>query len=1434
MSIKSGLAALMLAGSFALFAQNGVIHYPNGDGFINDQGIPEYQSKNAPKRAAAVKQRRPRSFTLGPITFYEHGMGFYDAHGTGVYQPFQIRDLSILAEQATKPRFSAPEFPANRTPTYSGLGVNPKPAQSQSSNTHAVLNCPPVFGIDAKKITVDSDPYGSASILGTPGNGTYEGFFSTNPASWQVTSVSSDPIFGGLTGTMTSTSGGNQYTLSGTATVGNPPQTGTRLSLSVQFPLYVPGVATAAPQVTFSEQPTADPGPTTWIAQAVTPIYGVPWSCFNAGAAGDPVSADTGESISDPAGDFSLGGPLPLVFKRHYSSFSTTDSITGRLGTNWTHNFEIKLQFFQNSTVTVQLWDGGQMAFTSSGANWTLSEPQALPYQFVQTGSTYQFLDAETNLIYSFDSAGGLTAIQHRNGNTLTVTQPNQVSDGLGRTLTLAYGSDGNLATVMDQTGRMVSYTYSSSGNLASVTDTTGKVTNYSYTSAGGLNGLVASVVRPNGNTTLTQTFDFIGRVASQTDGTGHTTTFSYGTPAAGAGTTTSGSGDQTEYADADLRNNNSVTDGDGNATSLIYDSADRPTEITDALGNKTLIAYDAKSGLPSSITDATGAVTSFSYTAQVQGPFTFYVLSKETDADGNSSNYTYDANGNQLSATDPAGQVTQFTYNSKGQVLTLKNPLGGVTTYTYNSDGTAASVATPAGNVTQFAYDAQKRPIKVTHPDGTTDGFAYDARDRIVQHTPASGAPETFTFDANGNAVSITDLSGATTAIAYNGNDAATSVKDATGATSSAGYDSAARANSLTDGAGDTTAIAYDADGQTLSMVDANGAGDHFAWKADGYLESSTDALSRTTSYTSDALGRMLSVTTPLAEKWSYAYDPAGRLLSATTPLANTAKFTYDSRGNEVSAALPAGIGASYAYNNSRELAGITDPNGGMWALGYNNTGLPNAFTDPLHRTTSVTFDTRNRPASVTNSAGSATLSYDSLGDLIEAKFSDGTDLKYQYAAGRLLTAGANLALDYDGDHRVISSNGIASTRDGAGRLSTVTYAPGKVVTYKYNNLGELAEVDDWVGGVTKFQYDAAHELTAVTRPNGCTTQYSYDQDGRPIGKTYANKDGTTYSYTLVRDAEGKVTSANRVTPQLPQPATGLAGYAYDAANQISGNTYDGLGRLQSDGVLTYSWNLASRLTSYSGAGGAAQFTYDGLGLRVSSTTSADAQDFVWNYAHTRPALAIVRSGGADVRYYIYLPDGSLMHSIEAGTGARHFYHFDETGSTAFLTDDAGTVSDSYGITPFGESVAHSGATVNPFTFHGAWGVMQESGNSLYYMRARYYDSASQRFLSRDPAPQLDPLAIDPYQFALNNPVSFRDPSGASSEPSNLLKVEIPRNSIEDTLPLPSFHPEWIDDCDDWDEEDVLEALLFAMGWPPLEEMAPPPADLKPLKPSM
>jgi RHS repeat-associated protein len=71
----------------------------------------------------------------------------------------------------------------------------------------------------------------------------------------------------------------------------------------------------------------------------------------------------------------------------------------------------------------------------------------------------------------------------------------------------------------------------------------------------------------------------------------------------------------------------------------------------------------------------------------------------------------------------------------------------------------------------------------------------------------------------------------------------------------------------------------------------------------------------------------------------------------------------------------------------------------------------------------------------------------------------------------------------------------------------------------------------------------------------------------------------------------------------------------------------------------------------------------------------------------------------------------------------------------------------------------ATQGTSQQPFGYTG----QQQDGNGLVYLRARYYDPQSGRFLSRDAAQGKvdDPLSLDRYAYAHDRPTLLVDPSG-------------------------------------------------------------------------
>ena len=123
------------------------------------------------------------------------------------------------------------------------------------------------------------------------------------------------------------------------------------------------------------------------------------------------------------------------------------------------------------------------------------------------------------------------------------------------------------------------------------------------------------------------------------------------------------------------------------------------------------------------------------------------------------------------------------------------------------------------------------------------------------------------------------------------------------------------------------------------------------------------------------------------------------------------------------------------------------------------------------------------------------------------------------------------------------------------------------------------------------------------------------------------------------------------------------------------------------------------------------------------------------------------------------YVLDGTDLLS-QTRSGATSYYLQDAQGSTRTLTDASGNITDTYAYTAFGETLSHSGASDNPYRYTGQ---QFDALTGLYSLRARYYDPALGRFLSRDPAEPLltAPHELNRYVYVADNPLNAADPSG-------------------------------------------------------------------------
>lgn len=1077
----------------------------------------------------------------------------------------------------------------------------------------------------------------------------------------------------------------------------------------------------------------------------------------NSGFSGDPVNVYNGEFTMREEPDIDLGGPLPLTFSRYYASGLERDSLVHTaMGRNWMHNYDIRL-LLDTGKVTVLYKRGRVIEFIDNSSIWELQGNGEIPFQLVSENDGYVLLDPRNNRFYTFNADGQLTTIDDGKGNALTLTYQNlllhQVSDGLGRTLTFEYEGFQLLYGVTDGT-RTVSFNYDYWPNLTSVTDTRTNTTYYTYDNSNGTGALLTGKQEPVGNTPYTETYDSSGRVISQSDADNNTWTFTYN---ADATVITNPELNTREFVHDTGGNLLRITNEVENVSSFGYSSEGRRNSVTASTGSQMGTTFHAGSGGPATITNPDNSSTSVEYGSRAVRGLTVYDVSRIVYQGGAAELFEYDANGNLTKWTDRSGQEWNYTYNSRGQVLTRTAPSGAVETYTYNAAGLIETSKDGLNNTTTFEYDTLGRLKKAIHPDTSERVYAYDASDNIISVTDENGAVTEFEYDLNGNVQLLRDPLLNETTYAYDDNNRLTGTTDPLSHSTSRTYDSMGRLASVTDRNNQTTTYEYDDLGKLKKVTDPAAKEWGYTYDSEGILESVSNPDSDSYTFDADAFGRIVSQSGSTTQG-TVNYNSLGQLTKITDPEGHVTSYEYDGLGRVTKFKLPGNITAEYTRNNLGRISEIVDPRGSLWQYGYNTVGKVTSLTDPLTRTTSYAYDSRQRISDITfpSGLGSVTFTHDGLGQVTRKLFSDGTDLNYTFDANGNLKTANGLSLSYDANDRIIGSNGLTMTRDAGERLETITYASGKTVTYAYNSRDQIATITDWIGGVVTFNYDDVGRLTSVTRPNGVTTTYSQNEWGQVTGISH----GTFASITLQRDGNGKLIRAERTVPlEFPSSMTTVS-HTFDNASQLVGANYDAMGRRLQDDTRTYTWNLASLLTSATWDSTTVTYTYDASGQRISRTKDSVTRGYVWNYAIGLHSVAIERENSTDLRYYIYTPQGELISRIEAN-GDRYFYHFDETGSTLALTDNSGTVVESYAYSPYGEIVNQPGSLENTFTYHGKYGVMQEEDSGLYYMRARYYDSTTRQFISKDPVRSLHPRGMNPYQFAYGDPLRFNDPLG-------------------------------------------------------------------------
>jgi RHS repeat-associated protein len=280
----------------------------------------------------------------------------------------------------------------------------------------------------------------------------------------------------------------------------------------------------------------------------------------------------------------------------------------------------------------------------------------------------------------------------------------------------------------------------------------------------------------------------------------------------------------------------------------------------------------------------------------------------------------------------------------------------------------------------------------------------------------------------------------------------------------------------------------------------------------------------------------------------------------------------------------------------------------------------------------------------------------------------------------------------------------------------------------------------------------------------------------------SYVQQDTRTILNTTASFSYGTPTHAyagtnNRVSVTS---AAGQTTYQYDAADRMTAVTPPGLpqatyghdadGNLASGpGGLVIGHDLEDQMNSFVPGDNqnATVFTYDGDGRRVRRQGGGTTRDFIEDVALRIPQL--LEDG---LQRYVYGPGGIAYATSLDGSALSYAYHLDGQGSVRALTTGASTPTSvlfNTSYDPFGvqvEAYTEGSGTNQPFGYTGAYrdpttGTAAEV--QLTYLRARWYNPLSGRFIERDSefGDKQTPNSLHRYSYGMNNPLAFQDPTG-------------------------------------------------------------------------
>ena len=670
-------------------------------------------------------------------------------------------------------------------------------------------------------------------------------------------------------------------------------------------------------------------------------------------------------------------------------------------------------------------------------------------------------------------------------------------------------------------------------------------------------------------------------------------------------------------------------------------------------------------------------------------------------------NSFEYDNSNNLIESTDARGNTTTYTYDTHHNLLTATSPEGVVTTNTYNSKGLVTE--TKVGNSTDYirstrGYDTNGLTTSVTDARGKTVTYTYDNTNNTRQLTKIKDPKNNESTYTYGNAANMRRLA---------------SVGSTDTGTVAYTYDTYGKLTDVTRG-GTVYKLVYDSWSRVLQTKVGSTALVTNTYDAHDRLDTVTYANAFSVKYEYDDMDRVKEIWIKKAGQSSYSlafqylYNGDGTLYERRDyQTMRAVTYAYDHQGRCVKA-------TERYFTDANGFARYTSTRYGFryeYDLNNNLSKLVHEIAGTTWETV-YTYDNDNRSKTVTFASGKIlTNTYDGMGRVTQKRLG----LSSNYDTTLTYVAGANS-----------SKTALLSTYQNG---SDTAYA------YAYDDNGNITSITRGSTSVT-YQYNGANEL--IRENNQFTNQtvtYTYDTWGNITEKKI-------YAYT---------TATNPGTPTQTIPYSYTNSTWGDQMTQYNGQTisYDSMGNPTSYRGKTLTWN-GKELT---GVTGTATYTYDMNGLRTTKVAGGTTT----NYFYNNTVLMGLTTG---TTYLLFSYDASGLVQAVNYNGTYYYYLRNGQGDIVKIIDGSGNTVVEYSYDSWGKQLSCTGTlattlgALNPFRYRG---YVYDEETQWYYLKSRYYDSETCRFISADVLLSTGQGVIgnNCHAYCLNGPVNGVDSDG-------------------------------------------------------------------------